>query len=52
MWIDFFYPQTGNWLYERYGMSTKGVLTHKIQFNLEKFKQSYFDKMDFLSHFE
>lgn len=48
----FFYPQAGNWLYEQYGMSTAGVLTFKTQFNLENFKQNYFDKMDFLSHFE
>ena len=48
----FFYPQTINWLYEQYGMSTTGVLTIKTRFNLESFKKTYFDKMDFLSHFE
>lgn len=48
----FFYPIEQNWIYEQNAINTKGVLTPNTSFNLEKFKQNYFDKMDFLSHFE
>ena len=48
----FFYSETQNWLREQYAINTQNVLTLETNFNLKKFKQSYFDKMDFLSHFE
>lgn len=48
----FFYADAQIWLYEQYAINTQNVLTPKTNFNLEKFKQNYFDKMDFLSHFE
>lgn len=48
----FFYSETLNWLREQYAINTQNVLTLETNFNLKKFKQSYFDKMDFLSHFE
>lgn len=48
----FFYPIEQNWIYEQNAIDTNGLLTLETEFNLEKFKQNYFDKMDFLSHFE
>lgn len=48
----FFYSETLNWLREQYAINTQNVLTLETNFNLKKFKQSYFDKMDFLSRFE
>lgn len=48
----FFYSETQNWLREQYALDTQNVLTSETNFNLKKFKQNYFDKMDFLSHFE
>lgn len=48
----FFYAEAQNWLYEQYAINTQNVLTPETNFNLENFKQNYFDKMDFLSHFE
>lgn len=48
----FFYADAQIWLYEQYAINTQNVLTPKTNFNLEKFKQNYFDKMDFLSRFE
>lgn len=48
----FFYSIEQNWIYEQNAIDTNGVLTPNTNFNLEKFKQNYFDKMDFLSHFE
>ena len=48
----FFYPIEQNWIYEQNAIDTNGLLTLETEFNLEKFKQSYFDKMDFLSRFE
>lgn len=48
----FFYPIEQNWIYEQNAIDTNGLLTLETEFNLKKFKQNYFDKMDFLSHFE
>ena len=48
----FFYIEEQNWLREQYALRTQNVLTPETNFNLGNFKQNYFDKMDFLSHFE
>ena len=48
----FFYPIEQNWIYEQNAIATNEVLVPNKNFNLEKFKQNYFNKMDFLSHFE
>lgn len=48
----FFYSEEQNWLREQGALNTQNVLTPKTNFNLKKFKQNYFDKMNFLSHFE
>lgn len=48
----FFYAPPNVWLYEQHGLSTNKVLTYETNFDVKSFKRNYFDKMDFLSHFE
>ena len=48
----FFYSNEQIWLYEQNVLDTQKVITFESNFNLKQFKSNYFDKMDFLSHFE
>ncbi len=48
----FFQPDSEDWISEQNAIDNGGVIMPEMKFDVVKFRESYFNRMDFISHFD
>lgn len=48
----FFQPSSEDWVSEQYAIDNGGLVMPEMKFDVVKFRENYFNRMDFISHFD